>query len=183
MAEARKPRDLGLVDAVDAYPRSAFSGEVWRVARAGRDPVQASPSIGRWSDGRFDVLYTALERDGAVAEIAALLASQPVFPSKIQWWAHRLAVSTQCVLRVAEISELQTLGIDTARYRERVYDRTQSIADAAYFLGFDGLIAPNARWDCANLVLFTERVLRSDIVIVETEAIPVDWAAWHGRRR
>ena len=47
------------------------------------------------------------------------------------------------------------LGVDPARYREILYEPTQAIGDAAYFLGFDSIIAPNARWSCNNLILFT----------------------------
>jgi len=35
------------------------------------------------------------------------------------------------------------------------YSRTQEIADAAFFLGFEGLIAPSAQWTDLNLILFT----------------------------
>jgi hypothetical protein len=34
------------------------------------------------------------------------------------------------------------LGVDPARYREILYEPTQAIGDAAYFLGFDSIIAP-----------------------------------------
>ncbi|MBM3574071.1 MAG: hypothetical protein FJX52_17180 [Alphaproteobacteria bacterium] len=54
-------------------------------------------------------------------------------------------------------------SLDTGCYRDRSDQRTQDIrpheiAEAACFLGFDGLIASSARWDCLNLVLFTGRL-------------------------
>jgi len=69
---------------------------------------------------------------------------QPVFPSKIQWFAHRLRISAAQTLRLADLPTLGRLGIDVERYEARDYSRTQPIAEAAYFLGFDGLIAPSA---------------------------------------
>lgn len=178
-----KPRDLALLDAIDACRRTSFSGTVWRVAREGKDPLQPSGAHGRWSNGTFDALYTALERDGAVAEIFALISAQPVFPSRMRWWAHRLHVSAKAALKIADATGLRALGIDTATYRERSYSTSQSIADAAFFLGFDGLIAPSARWDCLNLMLFAGRIAPADIVLEDIEPSPIDWTAWQAARR
>ena len=156
IADPRKARDLHLLDAIDAFKREPFSQPVWRVARDGRDPLLGAPSSSRWCDGTFDVLYTSLERDGAIAEIHALLSVQPVFPSRVRFLAHRVTVKARQTLRFADLATLGRLGIDVGRYRDREYSRTQAVADAAYFLGFDGLIAPSARWDCLNAVLFTD---------------------------
>jgi hypothetical protein len=44
-----------------------------------------------------------------------------------------------------------------ARYGERDYALTQSIGAALAFLGLDGLIAliaPSARWQCDNLMIY-----------------------------
>jgi hypothetical protein len=172
-----------LLDAIDAFRREPFSQPVWRVAREGRDPILGAPSLSRWCNGTFDVLYTSLEREGAIAEIHALLSMQPVFPSKIRFYVHRIAVTAQRTLRLADLPTLGKLGVDVNRYRERDHSRVQPIADAAYFLGFDGLIAPSARWECLNAVLFTDRISPSEIHAAETESEPVDWTAWRTRAR
>ncbi len=181
--DARRARDLGLLDAIDAFKREPFAATVWRVVREGRDPVLGAPSRSRWCNGSFDVLYTSLERDGAIAEIYALLSLQPVFPSKVRWSARQVKVSAKQPLRLADLPTLARLGVDVARYRERVYERTQEIADAAYFLGFDGLVAPNARWPCANLVLFTDRLAPEQIEIGDSPAEAIDWDVWRKRAR
>lgn len=182
MADHRKPRDLDLLDLVDRLGREPFVGEVWRVARDGREPLEPSRARGRWSDGSFDVLYTSLERSGAVSEIFALLSSQPVFPSQIQWRAHRLSVRLTNSLRLADASALESLGIAAADYRERRYERSQAIAEAARFLGFDGMVVPSARWKCHNLILFMDRVPPSEIAVKESESELIDWAMWHKKR-
>ncbi len=148
----------------------------------GRDPVLGGPSRSRWCNGNFDVLYTALDYDGAVAEIHALLSLQPVFPSKSSWFAHRLKVLATQTLKLADLPTLAKLGVNAARYKERDYARTQEISDAAYFLGFDGLIAPSARWDGLNLVLFTDRIPPAQIETVESGAEPIAWDAWRKAR-
>lgn len=146
----------------------------WRAARLGRDPLIAAPSQSRWGNGGFDVLYCALERDGAVAEIHALLRLQPVFPSRMDWAVHELAVTAERVLRLPDLADLAPLGVDVARYGSREHAATQAVADAAVFLGFDALIAPGARWPCLNMMLFggAARVLGSE---------GIDWGAWRGR--
>ncbi len=174
----RKARDHSLLDLVDSFEREPFSQSVWRVVRENRDPLQGGRSPSRWCIGTFDVVYTSLERDGALAEVYELLSSQPVWPSKIKTFVHRIAIQAQNILRLPDLDALEKLGVDIAKYREREYSRTQEIADAAYFLGFSGLIVPNARWQCCNLVVFTERVPPADIQIEESERHPMDFRAW-----
>lgn len=181
--EARRARDLELLDAVDSLEREALDVDVWRLVRAGRDPALGSPSRSRWCNGTFDVLYTSFERDGALAEIHALLSLQPVFPSKDRWFAHNLKVVATQTLRLADLRILARLGVDAARYGERNYARTQDVADAAYFLGFDGLIAPSARWSGLNFVLFTDRIPPGQIQLGKVEDVPVSWEDWRNRTR
>ncbi|HEY1944289.1 MAG TPA: RES family NAD+ phosphorylase [Roseiarcus sp.] len=179
----RKARDLQLLDAVDAFAREPFDGRVWRAVREGRDPTVGSPSQSRWCNGDFDVLYTSTERDGAIAEINALLTLQPVFPSRMRWNCYELSVRSAKSLRIADLSILAKLGVDTSRYHERRYDHTQSIADAALFLGFDALIVPSARWACQNLVLFTSRLEPGDVKLASEAGVPIDWSAWRRGHR
>lgn len=178
----RKARDLTVLDNVDALSRRSFSGSVWRIVREGRDPLQGGPSNSRWCNGDFDVLYTCFERDGAIAEIYSLLSAQPVFPSKLKSFMHKVEVSASNALLLADHEALAELGVDVSRYRERDYTQTQVLADAAYFLGFDGLIVPSARWACQNLVLFTDRLDPAAISLVESESDPVDWELWRRDR-
>ena len=96
---------------------------------------------------------------------------------------HQIGVSAQRTLRLADLPALRKLGVEVDRYRNREYSVTQQIADAAYFLGFDGLIAPCARWECLNAVLFTDRISPGDIEIVEREPDAIDWEAWRKRTR
>jgi hypothetical protein len=181
MAALRKARDLQLLDALDAFERVPFEGVVWRAVRQGRDPIQGHPSAGRWDPGNFDVVYTALEADGALAEIHFHLSRQPVFPSKIQFVLHEITVRTSKVLKLDRMDVLARLGVEEGRYQEILYARTQEIGDAADFLGFDGIVAPNARWPCLNLVLFTDRLGPEDLDVVRHRR--VDIAAWAKRQR
>ena len=142
--------------------------------------MQGHPSAGRWDPGTFDALYTALEPDGALAEIHCHLSRQPVFPSRLRYRLHEIAVRTRKTLRLADMRALARLGVDERRCSEILYARTQEIGDAAHFLGFDGVLAPNARWGCLNLTLFTDRFAPDDLGSLRSG--PADVAAWGERR-
>jgi RES domain-containing protein len=177
----RRARDLELLDLIDGHEGIAFEGDVWRIVRAERDVLQGYPAGGRWDPGTFDVLYTALARDGALAEIHFHLSQQPVFPSKLRSVLHRLTVRTARTLRIADLEALEGLGVSRETYPNLTYDRCQAIGDAAQFLGFDGILAPSARWTCQNLVLFVDRFGPDDLRLVESEAI--DWRVWREGQR
>jgi len=172
----RRPRDLDLLDKVDALPRMPYEGTAWRIAREGRDPLQGYPAAARWDPGTFDVIYTSLARAGSLAEIYFHLSRQPVFPSKLVSVLHRITLRIRRALQLADLSAVEALSVSLDRYGELDYERTQAIGDAAYFLGFDGLLVPSARWDCQNLVVFTDQLAPEDMTIEESAV--VDWRAW-----
>jgi RES domain-containing protein len=177
----RRARDLELLDALDAHPGVAFEGDVWRIVRAGHNVLEGFSSRARWDPGTFDVLYTSLEREGALEEIHFHLSRQPVFPSRLQSVLHRISVRTRRTLRFADLAALEALGLRPETYGNLDYERTQAIGDAAYFLGFDGILAPSARWPCQNLILFTNRFEPDDLIVAHSE--PVDWKQWRTERQ
>jgi RES domain len=93
---------------------------------------------------------------------------------------YRISVATRRTLKLADLAAVEALGVSREAYASLDYERTQEIADAADFLGFDGLIAPGARWPCQNLVLFLDKVGPDDLRVLDSE--PVDWAAWRDQR-
>jgi hypothetical protein len=179
MVGGRQVHDRAVLDALEATDPEPFAAYVWRVARKGRDALRGSTVSGRWSPSDdFEVLYTSIERDGALAEIGYRLSLEPVWPSRLEHEIHRIEVETERTLRFADLQSLVSFGVDIARYHTFDYQMTQAIAAAAYFLEFDSLMVPSARFDCANLVI-TEHVhgLRLQ------ESQPLDWDAWRHRRR
>lgn len=150
---------------------------MWRVVRTGRDVLDGSRGSGRWNTSEMSVLYGAADRNGAIAEINFHLSrGQSVFPSRMSHDVFELAVKAQQTLVLADMEQLKCLGVENSRYRELLYTRTQEIGAAAAFLGFDGLIAPSARWDCQNIVLFLEAINLEEVRTVSAQ--PVDWNAW-----
>ncbi len=173
--------DPDLADRLGELATEAFRGDVFRATRASADPVAPSLYGGRWarpqnSDPGTNVLYTSMERDGAMAEVASFLAELTPIPGPRQIKVTRLAVTTSKTLRLVRAT-LGDLGVDMKRYGERDYARTQEIGSTLAWLGLDGLIAPSARWACENLMIFTDNhKLGEKLEPVSDEQI--EWRQW-----
>ncbi len=176
MTLLRRARDLKLLDALDELERVSVDDIVWRAIRSERDALLGYASGGRWGPATFDVLYTSFDPDGAVSELSFHLTRQPVFPSKVSFSLNEIAVKTKSTLKFADLRELKPFGVEEDSYTEILYERTQMIGDAAAFLGFDGIIAPNARWQCLNLVIFTDQINPQDLELRGSSII--DWNEW-----
>jgi RES domain-containing protein len=182
---ARPARDSRLLDAVEALPTEAFSGTVYRVVRAGRDPIQCSSVGGRWDDRTFDVLYTSTRADGAISEMYYHLSrGQPVIPSLVQYRLHEFNVTLATCVRIASLEQLASLGLKTAVFgqlsyfeRQSEYPRTQEIAEAAYFHGRDGMLVPSARSAHPNVVVFCDPAGPEAIEVVRDHG-NIRWDEW-----
>src|SRR5229473_3916246 len=154
MSRSGRIHDRAILDALEALDPEPFRGTVWRVTRRGREPLRGAAAHGRWgASGEFEVLYTSLVREGALAEIGYRLSLEPVWPSRIEHEIHAISVEAERALRFVDLASLAPFGVDVARYRTFEYGATQALAAAAHFLEFGGLIVPNARFDCANIVI------------------------------
>lgn len=181
MANGRRAHDDRLLDALGEIEGRSYQGPMWRVVRDGRPALDGSRGAGRWNPRHLSVLYGSNAADGAVAEIHFHLSrGQSVFPSRMRHRLYELGVRTEATLILADMAQLVALGVDRARYQEMLYRRTQEIADAAAFLGFDGILAPSARWDCETIVLFLDAINPEAVEVVSDR--PVDWPAWRADR-
>jgi len=185
MGNSGSARDSALLDALEALSPVSYKDLVWRVVREGRDPCDCAATGGRWDDRTFDVLYTSQLADGAVAEMSFHVhRGQPVAPSKVRYHLHELRASLNHALKLADLVALEMLWMDASRYgqlsyaeRPLEYPRSQEVAEAAHFLGFEGLIVPSAQWDCHNVVLFCDTLPPEAREAVRDHG-PVDWSHW-----
>jgi RES domain-containing protein len=174
--------DPVLVDRLSASPTTDFAGTVFRATGMSADPTAPSSNGGRWSTPEFSVLYTSLERDGALAEVVSYLCELTPIPRK-PLRIHRIDTATKRTLRLAH-GNLAELGVDMAAYGARDYRRTQEIGAVLNFLELDGLISPSARWRCENLTVFAENhSLDEHLVVRSFEDVEwFDWAKQNGFR-
>ncbi len=178
--------DQALLDALATLTPTGFDGIVYRATRTGADPTAFSPNGGRWAPPStwhlVPILYTSLERDGAIAEVSAWL-SELTPPPKKPIRVHRLRVALDQVVNLDQ-EQLERLGVDMATYGGRSYARpgeappslTQQIGAALGFLGVGGFVAPSARWRVDNLMILDGELRHSTVEPIDSE--DVDWAAW-----
>jgi len=139
--------DPKLLDQLENRPTRPFQGAVFRALRGGLDPLTPSTRGGRWAPpGGISVLYTSLDREGAIAEVAFHWSQLTPWPAK-PLDVHEIAAAAEKTLRLIE-ADLPALGVNPASYKAPKYRRTQEIGAVVEFLGCDGLIVPSARWNC-----------------------------------
>lgn len=130
---------------------------------------------GRWNspEGEFEILNTSLTDKGADAEFEAFWS---LFEQRPDRKALNWTINVR-LKRVIELSyeDLESLGIDRVGYSGRDYLRTQEISDALNYLGCDGLIAPSARYDGKNLIVYT-RNLDGDCVVDDVDSRAFKWS-------
>ena len=181
MAIRRSGHDADLLDALADLPETVFDSESWLVVHGARSPLDGSKGAGRWNLRESEVLYCALERDGALSEIFFHVnRQQSVFPSRLRSTVHRMRAGFGKVIDLSDIDLLERLGVDPTRYREIVYRDTQRIGEAVGFLGFEAMRVPNARYPSDNLVIFPANCGLDAIERFEADA--VDWADWRRNR-
>ncbi len=185
MADARNVRDSKLIDALEEADGEVFEGSVWRVVRENKDPCMCGSPGGRWDDRTFDVLYTATERDGAIAEMYFHLSrGQPVIPSRVRYKIFEISISLSRLLILPTLDQLAKLEFDVGTFgqlsfddKEQEYPRAQDIAETAHFLDYDGILVPSARWNCTNMVVFCDQLPAGAIEVIKDHGFIV-WSAW-----
>ena len=177
--------DHDLLRRLSALPMQEFSGEVFRVTSLTRDATEASANGGRWGAAEnhapgTPVLYTSMEADGALAEVASYLVDLSPLPRSRMVKVNRLAVTASKVVTLTW-GELPLLGVDREHYGSRDYFRTQQIGAALEHLGADGLIAPSARFGCNNLMIFASQHGFDETLDV-LSFHEVEWRDWARQR-
>lgn len=169
--------DRQLLEKLSAFTAVTFEGEVFRATRRSLNPLAASTAGGRWMrPGETATLYTSVEADGALAEIAFHWGQMTPIPSKPAV-LHRIRLKARKSLRLAR-ADLATLGVDWNRYGTYGYERTQLIGAAVARLGCDGFIAPSARWSCENVMVFLANQSGEAEIAELVDSQEVEWRAW-----
>jgi hypothetical protein len=183
MANHDRVHDREMLDILETLDQVPFFGDCWRVARSGRDPLRGSSANGRWgASGEFEVLYTACDREGALAEIGYRLSLEPIWPSKINHEVHQVEVALERVLDLTDFDLLSELGIHEDSYETHQYDAEQAVSAAARFLEAQAILVPNARYPGNNLVVYPDLDgALSGLVCAGSQ--PVDWNAWRAANR
>jgi RES domain len=175
--------DRELLDRLEHLDPQPFDGNTWRVVRSKRDPMRGSTANGRWgASGELEVLYTACDRDGALAEIGYRMSLEPIWPSNIHHELYRLEVALDRVLDLTDFTLLSEFGVHEDSFGSHRYNAEQAVSAAARFLEFQAILVPNARYYGNNLVVYPD--LEGALSGMERmECEPVDWNAWRASNR
>ena len=130
-----------------------WSGEVYRHMFGTASPARDNTVGARWNPPEIAAIYTSLRRETALAEGDFYVAMQPLRPKAVRR-LHRIDVSLSSVLDLRDWSLLHELGIEKAAFTQPEPFRCKEVGGAVAHLGHDGLLAPSARDQGANLVIF-----------------------------
>ncbi len=175
--------DREMLDILEQLDPQPFYADAWRVVRSRRDPLRGSTANGRWgASGEFEVLYTACDRDGALAEVGYRMSLEPIWPSNIHHEVHRVKVALDRVMDLTDFTLLAKFGIHEDSFEAHRYDVEQAVSAAARFLEFQAILVPNARYSGNNLVVYPD--LEGALIgLTQVESEAVNWNTWRASNR
>ncbi|MFN0095798.1 MAG: RES domain-containing protein [Dehalococcoidia bacterium] len=173
--------DSDLLAAVDACPRSAWSGTVYRHTAPHRDPLStigAQLNGGRWNPkDLFGALYLADSQETCQAEFERMAESQGLSPADfLPRDLHVLEVSGLVVLDLRDPSIRARIGLSDAILSADGWKPCQDVAAAAHFLGFGGIVAPSATGTGFVVAAFDGRSRLGQVRLVRTESLSIELA-------
>jgi RES domain-containing protein len=165
-----------LVDAIDRLEPVAYAGNLFRHVAVGRHPLSGAGARslgGRWNPPQsFATLYLGDRESTVEAEFRRMAARQGLHPSQfLPRRIYRLAVELQAVVDLThpeslsqEFGEVDLISDDLSV--------TQSIGEAAQYLGREAILAPSAAGEGNVLAVFIDRLLP------ESRVMDVNFEVW-----
>jgi len=132
---------------------NSWFGEVYRHMFGSASPARDNTVGARWNPPEVAAIYTSVGPETALAEGNFYVTMQPLRP-QAQRRLHRIRVSLASVLDLRDWDLLQELGIEKASFGQPEPFRCKEVGGAVAHLGHDGLLAPSARDEGANLIIF-----------------------------
>jgi RES domain-containing protein len=142
-----------LLDALSPLQPTKWEGLVYRHMFGLNPPEKENTDGARWNPPDVAAIYTSLEQQTAIAEADYQINAQPFRP-KAERKIHRIRVRLASVLDLNDWTILQKLEVDKESFGSPEPPRCKEVGGAIALLGHDGLLAPSARIDGINLVVF-----------------------------
>jgi RES domain-containing protein len=136
------------------------------VVKAGVDPLSTKGSElngGRYNErGMSGVLYTAMQKSTAIAEVVRGLKARGVNPRNFgpeDWWVYEIRVEASKVLDLEDAKTRSAVGVNAADLVANDTGETRRLGKYARDHGFHALRAPSAaELGKENLVLFLDKL-------------------------
>lgn len=163
--------DPALLDALERLPAADWQGRVWRHMFNDYTPDRVNTSGARWNPPGVGAVYTALDREAALAEGQYAIDVQPQ-RTYAQRVLYQVEVSVHELVDLTGTGTLAALGVNHDDVAADDHGACQRVGGAAAWLERGGLLVPSARNPGTNLVILVGRLdLDDDLVIVEREVI------------
>ena len=165
-----------LLEVVDTLPRTRWTGTVYRYTSARRDPMSGAGARlfgGRWNpQGIFAALYFAFPAEACMAEVERAAASQGLTAETLLRAARRLhtmEIRNASVLDLTDPATMNAVGLALEDVRSDDWEACQAVGHAAWFLHFDGVLAPSASGIGYVLALFESRIHGGVLTLTSSE--------------
>lgn len=137
---------------------ATWEGEVYRHMFAGKAPDRENVRGARWNPPKVAAIYTALERETALAEAEHRLSLEPIPLRKdIRRTIYRIHVSLNSVIDLSDSAQLEYMGIDQPTLEgieKSSLLACQRLGGGVDWHEYDGLLVPSARGAGANLIIY-----------------------------
>lgn len=170
-----------LVEAIDAISTTAWSGETFRYANARREPLSgegARRAGGRYNPKElFPVVYLAQPVQACLRELERAMANQHLTVerqlSSVPQMLHTVDLTEIEVLDLTHDETQAALGLEDADFTGD-WGPCQEVGHAAWFLRFQGVLAPSAVGGGVTLALFEHSTPPSRIHLRSSEPLTLD---------
>ncbi len=144
--------DRAFLDAVEELPTREWRGRVWRHMFNEYPPERINTGGARWNPPGVGAIYTALERETAIAEGEHLIEVQPrrIFRRRV---LYELTVDVDQVVDLTGPAALGTVGLTMADVASDDFTTCQRVGGAIEWLGHGGILVPSARRAGNNMVI------------------------------
>ena len=162
--------DPALLDALESLLSKAWQGRVWRHMFNDNAPERVNFGGARWNPPAVGAIYTALDRETAIAEGQHAIDVQPrrIFRRRV---LYELQVDVNDVVDLTAPGALQSVGLSLADVANDDPSACQAVGGAASWLGRGGLLVPSARSDGHNMVILLGTAGDADIDRINTEVL------------
>lgn len=163
--------DPELLDSLESLPTIDWSGSVWRHMFNDYMPDRVNTSGARWNPPEVGAIYTALERDTAIAEgqHAIDMQSRPFHTRRV---VYEVNVLVSDLIDLTRPAALDAVGLRVEDVQSDDFVLCQKVGGAAAWLERGGLIVPSARAASGNLVILVGAASTyDDMRIISTEVI------------
>lgn len=162
--------DPTLLDALESLVSQAWQGRVWRHMFNDYAPERVNLGGARWNPQSVGAIYTALDRDTAIAEGQHAIDIQPrrIFRRRV---LYELQIDVADVVDLTTPAALQTVGLTLLDIADDDPTACQRVGGAAAWLGRGGLLVPSARNDGHNMVILLGAAGEADIERISDEVL------------